>query len=54
VFDVVLQLVAGIVIVLIAAGMLALPSLIRRIRQRKGQGFRNHRSLAMNSSIGIA
>jgi len=54
VFDVVLQLVAGLVVVLIAAGILALPSLIRRTRQRKGQRFRNHRNLAMNSSIGIA
>jgi len=37
VFDVVLQLVSGVVIVLIATGILALPSLLRRARQRKGQ-----------------
>ena len=53
-FDVFLQLIAGGMIVLIAAGILAVPTLIRRARQRKGQRFRNHRSLAMNSSIGIA
>lgn len=36
-FDVVIQLVAGLVIVAIAAGILAVPTLIRRARQRKGQ-----------------
>ncbi len=36
-FDVVVQLVAGVVIVLIVAGILAVPTLIRKARQRKGQ-----------------
>ena len=37
VFDVVVQLVAGVVIVPIVAGILAVPTLIRKARQRKGQ-----------------
>jgi len=37
VFDVVVQLVAGVVIVLIVAGILAVPTLIQRARQRKEQ-----------------